>query len=519
MSATQFGPWRRSLFVGLIAIFAVSSTSQWVCAQGAKPKYFVVPIAADLQEGTPKYKDLVQTKSRTVAGSASFSDPTVRAKMDLWYQKYFFRSFTHPDQLEKLPLKRRELLADLARTGSRQSTQDVYAYLRQQAEFWGKGFVNSKQPFHPAVRFNAMLLLGDLNALEKSVAQKRRLPEPYAPMLGELVNALNQPKQIDAVKVAALIGLLRHAKLQWAGQNPHVSIKKRNFIAKMMLAIVNTQQPPAGRSDSGHIWMQRRAVEILAALRMIGEADVYNNAIASIVSNPESDLSLRCTAARSLALLNAKGRNPIDPEDTSLKLGALAVNCVQADLAWIDDFKLRKEIKKIADEAAAGGGGGGGGGMGGGMGGMGGMDGEMGAPEDEGGDDGASAMMGSMGGGGSKRAPLDPEVNLARRRLKYKLVCVRRGLSAVVEAAQGNAQVENVSDMVDAIMLATDPPEDDPTLDGLAKGLRVQIRALERLTRSAVPEAQEEAPVSAAPSAAPVSGIPAPSRTTATRGG
>ena len=147
------------------------------------------------------------------------------------------------------------------------------------------------------------------------------------------------------------------------------------------------------------------------------------------------------------------------------------------------------------------------------------MDGEMGAPEDEGGDDGASAMMGSMGGGGSKRAPLDPEVNLARRRLKYKLVCVRRGLSAVVEAAQGNAQVENVSDMVDAIMLATDPPEDDPTLDGLAKGLRVQIRALERLTRSAVPEAQEEAPVSAAPSAAPVSGIPAPSRTTATRGG
>ena len=519
MSATFLGSWRARPFLGLIAVLAVSSSmTRSADAQDSKPKYSVIPISAELRDGEPENKRLLQSKSRAAGGSASFAQ--TRADLDMWYGKYFFYSFTHLDQMGKLPLKRRELLSDLARTGSRQSTQELYLYLRKEAEKYGKGFAGSAK-YHPAVRFNAMLLLGDLNAKEKSVAEKRRFPQPYTPMLGPMVIALRDPKQIDAVKVAALIGILRHAKLQWYGSNPRISAKARTAILREVYKIVIAQQPPAGRSEAGHAWMQRRSIEILAAFKIIGQSKVINDKIASIVANPAADLSLRCTAAKSFSQLNMKGKGQIDADAISLKLGALAAHCVQTDLAWIDGLKLQKEIKKISKEAGEGGGGGGAGSMSGGamgdMMGGGGMDGQMGAPDDDGGgSDDQSAMMGSMG---MSKVQKDPELDLAQRKLRSKLDCVQRGLAAVADAAQGNTQVRDVSKLVDALMQATEPPEEDPTLDALAKELKRKIRSLEALTKSAVPEPSEETPVSAAPSAAPVSGVPSATRPTATKGG
>ena len=501
MSATFFGPWRAGPILALIAAIAFASLlTPSASAQSEKPKYKVFTIAAALRDGQKDNKRLFQAKSRAAGGSASFADPQTKADLKLWYEKYFFFSFTQADQMGKLPLKRRELLADLARTGSRQSTQELYRYLRGQAAFWGKGLAGSPA-FHPAVRFNAMLLLGDLNAKEKSIAEQRKHPEPYAPMLGVLVSALRSPKQSDAVKVAALIGILRHARLQWYGSNPRIPTAERRKILSATYKIVKMQQPPAGRSKAGHAWMQRRSIEILAAFKLIGAYEVINDAITTIVANPQADLSLRCTAAESLAYLNPQGKQPIDADSTSLKLGALAAHCVRTDLGWMDDLKLQKEIKKIAKEAAAGGGGGGGGGgaMGGAMGDMmggGGGDGEMGAPGDDEGSDDQSAMMGSMGMSSIKK---DPEVDLAQRKLRSKLFCIQQGLDAISAANAGNTNVEDVSNLVKALMQATEPPKEDPTLDAIAKELKRRVRSLEALTKIAVPQPPEEAPVSVPP--------------------
>ncbi len=105
-------------------------------------------------------------------------------------------------------------------------------------------------------RYNAMLFIGEqLN--QSFPADKKTVPMPEA--LIELEKAALNGNLPPAVRIAAMIGLKRHAELG-------VPEDKKKALSDMMLKLVAAKAPAAGISKEGHDWLRRRAAEVCVAL-------------------------------------------------------------------------------------------------------------------------------------------------------------------------------------------------------------------------------------------------------------
>jgi hypothetical protein len=129
--------------------------------------------------------------------------------------------------------------------------------------------------------------------------------------------------------------------------------------------------------------------------------------------------------------------------------------------------------------------------------GMGGMDMGMGME---------SEMMGMYGMGGSGMPGLaakkDPELDRHRRRVKSRLLSVQKGLSGLEQLATADPDKTKVAEVVakvDDVMTATDPTEEEPTLEALKEQLRTAVAPLEALTRALTPPPSEAPAVSDEP--------------------
>ena len=68
--------------------------------------------------------------------------------------------------------------------------------------------------FHPVVRYNAMLLISSLNDQDPvRVGPSRATPEPMLRALPVILDEFQKPENSDAIRAAALVGLVRH--LDW----------------------------------------------------------------------------------------------------------------------------------------------------------------------------------------------------------------------------------------------------------------------------------------------------------------
>ena len=120
--------------------------------------------------------------------------------------------------------------------------------------------------YHPLSRYNAALLLSSLHESQSEKPLKGTLPALMACL-----------ESTDLVQIAALDGLLKHAKAGSAGaQQPQ--------LIAAMLKIVNQKTPPAGRTADGHDWIRRRAIDVLAAL---GDAGPNLAVVARARRDPE----------------------------------------------------------------------------------------------------------------------------------------------------------------------------------------------------------------------------------------
>jgi hypothetical protein len=342
--------------------------------------------------------------------------------------------------------------------------------------------------------------------------------------------------QEDYLRMAAFVGILRHAKLDLYRKTNKIPLSTRTNLIAALMTTVNQKTPPdtIKRSEAGHVWMRRRAIEIVGILGGLEMAsgDTTNSVLQSIVADRDEAPSLRCTAAATLRLTSKTAK--IDSLVATEKLGELATQICRRELAWID-AELAKRPKAAGVEDGLGGMGGFSGmsGMGrmSGMGGMsGGEDGEggFGGEEDEGGFGGLGGLgglggrpgmggafggSGAMGGfgGESSDTTKDPRVDLARRRLKYQLICVDVGLSGVgkidTKSSDEATKREKILERFAAIMKATDLVDleaDQPkSLDTLAKQVRSAMNELEAITGGPPPEPEaeiEEPEISAEPS-------------------
>lgn len=420
--------WLLSLIVAVVLPLATTFRSA-VAQDDAAPKYKQLPIKpewdhkvkdkkiAEVQAFERRARETLVLKVLKNQDGVSLENNT--EAFDEYYQKYLFPRWTwvvDADETAKV---------DDAKPGD----ANAYNFLANERTKFFKGHLRAtKIPkvhehlvditftamqeivvgnFHPAARYNAMLVIAELNAVEVKTEGKPEAFEALAKALPvlvaeleKMVTDLDARGEISPVSVAAMLGVLRHVTAdtwQTAASGKRMSNDVKKQINTACLKLVNRNAPPNEKIDSSVTWIQRRAIEILGVLGTL-ETDVQvAKAMDAIVGNDKAPLSLRCAAAEALGQLNKPKESELNPTDTARRLGELAVFGVKQELQRLDDERMRAEEKErygTARAGAAGGGGGGGGGPGGlGAGGPAGGPGGLGAG-------GGGAGMGAAGAAG-----------------------------------------------------------------------------------------------------------------------
>ena len=283
-----------------------------------------------------------------------------QAVFDGYYQQYLFRMMTcyfpvgkgkdidvH-DGLGEQAKWREDLFKKHIKSAK---NKQVHDHLVQLTFDFMSGIVRparaGSKDFHPAVRYNAMLIVGELNSREAVKFGEKAPPDPLVGALAVLLEGLVTPGQIDAVRVASLIGILRHLELdQFRPNNRRLPDAAKERIFTAVLAIAAANMPPEGRSVAGNHWMRGRAVELLSVMNLKGTEDKVAVAVENILRDEESPLSLRCTAAKTLGRIPLPESVAHDPSATAARMGLLAVAACREEVVRLES--MRKEQQEIS---------------------------------------------------------------------------------------------------------------------------------------------------------------------------
>jgi hypothetical protein len=420
------------LYLALAALL-VGSFSVSVAQEQPAPEEAGGAAAAAAFEELPIIESFDDTRKQTIGKSAikikiSKDEPLDITDRDFFYG-YFFAEMTQLDKLGELDTKRVDFFKNYVMRAKAIPHQNLVAWALQKMEEISSG------NYHPAVRFNALLIVGQLNEKESGFSDDPA--EPLAAALDVLIAQLEKPDQMDALQLASWIGILRHSThaLHNAAENEYTILEeKKTQIRNQAIALLQQRQPPADRSSEGHVWLQRRAIEVLGTLDKNPDVPVIDE-ITFYTSDENSPMSLRLTAARSLADFTFDPKTKINAVAEAHALGALAVQACRNEINRVENTRRRRNQGQNFDP-------GGSANMGAGMASM--ME------------DGPGDMSGSNTGNREPEVKLEEasRVQLARRRLKYQLFYIQQGLVGLMAAAdaEGEAEVKEVVDAVDAIM-------------------------------------------------------------------
>jgi hypothetical protein len=260
--------------------------------------YFEDTPNVALKDTLPKIKPSIQ--------SGKFDSPAAKQLLEDYFANYEFKLWTQKKNVTKIIAMRKEFKTNCIRA----KTGPVHDRLNELAlDELGKKLKNKK--YRPIFLANAMLTIGDLNAVEGST------PTPLPQALPVLLENLNDAQQLDVVKVEALVGIRRHV----------VSGVKDPTIAAAMLKLAAVDD-----SDAGKAWMRSQAVEILGYLQSPGNGNQVVKLLLSIITDEKASLKLRYTAAEALGQLNLSAAAGLKADDLIAALTKLMKDGCNAEL-------------------------------------------------------------------------------------------------------------------------------------------------------------------------------------------
>lgn len=261
--------------------------------------------------------------------------PEDRQKYLDYFTKYFFQAMTRTDPASLAELSgARDILfkQTLWATGNRQ----IQAELTKIAQPELSKIVHSaagQPPYHPTVRYNAVLMLG---LLDEVYDPQGNTDKPYLRATGDLFKVVDSATANNnyppAVILGALIGLERHAQLR-ASLDPRAI----DLITNATLKLVLQDQPIQSMNPEAYDWLRLRAAGVLAQLGSVGTDNQVFNAILGLVGKLKS-LDDRCEAAALLAKLSYDGAK-LDATVTAERLLKLTADIGEAELARAIQFE------------------------------------------------------------------------------------------------------------------------------------------------------------------------------------
>lgn len=332
--------WRR---VGVV--IAVSVVAAWVgllatTAQQPPGGGYLEPLPLDAKFSDRRVvRELETNKNKVISSKAT--DDAARETVRAYIQDYLVPWLTRPENFGQWHTIRLRLMRDLRLS---QATPELHSYLANLVFAQMRPLVD--QNFHPVIRVNAMLMIGDLNDREAAFGVQAL---PMASTLAFMREQVKNPAQIDAVRIAALAGILRHMESYWVADQPPASELINELTAEMTALALAA--PPAGRSADVHHWIQARALDILGSLAGWQPQEQAFQAMQKMLADGTQPLWLRCRAAYALSRVKYAELANVDKVDWASVAAGLAG--VLADACQTEQTYLEKQKEKAVTRQRA----------------------------------------------------------------------------------------------------------------------------------------------------------------------
>jgi hypothetical protein len=205
----------------------------------------------------------------------------------------------------------------------------------------------SADNYHPAVRYNAVLVLAALDAQPATTGANAKAPAPLPEGTKALLLLLQQQRVKDvvvpsSVKVGALVGLERHARFG-------IAQDLQAQVDEACQAVINREAAPDDVSQDVHGWMKCLAVRVLVNLHAAAATPAVHEAMTKLVGSETLGLNDRCYVARQYARMKYGSESQVDMAPAALALGDLAKDVLAAEGKKAEEF----EEQLLGDPSAA----------------------------------------------------------------------------------------------------------------------------------------------------------------------
>jgi hypothetical protein len=276
----------------------------------------------------PKVKgaeaNMLGGKVATILRDAAGPNDAAKKDLDQFFKGYLYPLMTSVDpvQLGKLGQNREQLFTRYINTAKSQGARDYINEITLKPME-----AVAKNNFHPAVRYNAVLIIGQLD----QQAGAKPLPEATEALLGFLEGDKGNDSLPTPVKLAALIGLQRHLRL---GIDPALNDR----ITKAALAVADLNKAPADVTPKVYGWVRRQALQTLALQSAKGLTPPVHSSFVKFLGDETATVDDRCEAAHLLQAAMYKDAKGLDTSAMTLALGELARKVLTAEAKDAGDY-------------------------------------------------------------------------------------------------------------------------------------------------------------------------------------
>ena len=319
-------PFCLAASLGALTIAAVLATTGWSQEYKSDP----VDAEANRFAGIAKTQ-CVRDASRYAADRAKFAE---------YFTKAYFPQMTgtSPEDLAKLGDARYNLFKSFFWATSNEQLQRDLTGLT----FTAMAKILSPKnnpPYHPAVRYNAILIIG---MLDEEYPREGANPRPSKPfpqatqVLTQLVDiATTTDRFAPPVILGAVIGLERHARFR-----DSLTPAQIQAMTAALLKLVNHDDPIQEMDRNAYSWLRVRAAGVLALLGNPGSNNNVHDAILKLVAELKN-VDDRCAAVALLKKLDYKDAK-LDAATTTVPLFELARDLGAAEAKRAREFQEQR---------------------------------------------------------------------------------------------------------------------------------------------------------------------------------
>ncbi len=317
-------------FAGLLSICLLA-----IGPQAQAQQYKSIPAKMNEKAAKLLLRQKVGPALRNAAALA-----TNKADIDNYFKGYLYPTMTStsPQALGNLAELRDDLFNQTLRNGSAKATQGYITKMTLGA----MGVLAKGKVYHPAVRYNAVLVLGQLDQEYSGRGTGAKKPVPLPAGTAALLEYLESDtiggaKIPTSLRLGALVGLTRHARF---GIDPQYADR----VTKVAIDLINQKEKPEDITTDVHHWLKCQAGQLLAKQYAAGPNAAAHEALIGMIVDKEMSLADRCCVAALLKEMDYAAAGGLDATSAVMALGGLATDVMSEEAEHARDYK--KEVLK-----------------------------------------------------------------------------------------------------------------------------------------------------------------------------